>query len=199
MEHAFRTALQRALWRSLRANGFAGSGNTLRRVTLPVVHVFNIQGDRYGGGCYLNLGAHLAYLPAEGGGNVAVADLLEYHCVFRDRVVPAHGPSHPWAYLEDPTPAQESIEFALEALELQAKPFFARYGSYPKSFATLVAESDPSSVHGRDALTYSRIALDLQLKERAMEFIEAGLRSCPERATLLRDELLDVQSRATAA
>lgn len=50
MEHAFRKALPRALWRTLRADGFNGSGNTLRRVALPLVHVFNIQGDRHGGG-----------------------------------------------------------------------------------------------------------------------------------------------------
>src|SRR5262245_59375256 len=102
MEHAFRRNLQKSLWRALRAEGFSGSGNTLRRLDLPIIHVFNIQGSPPGGSCYLNLGSHLAFLPAEGGEAVAPADMLEYHCAFRGRVEPAPGPAFGWAYIDDP-------------------------------------------------------------------------------------------------
>ncbi len=49
-------ALRDHLVPSLRADGFAGSGRTFRRVRHGWVHVVNAQGSRYGGQFAINLG-----------------------------------------------------------------------------------------------------------------------------------------------
>lgn len=73
----FMKALGARLYPILRANGFKGSGATLRRIKEPIVHVFNVQGSAGSAQCYLNLGAHLTFLPGAGGGQIDVKNLKE--------------------------------------------------------------------------------------------------------------------------
>ncbi|NRF72239.1 DUF4304 domain-containing protein [Aquincola sp. S2] len=63
---AFFALLSKRLLPILRAEAFRGSSPTLRRVDGVVVHVFNVQSSAGGACCYLNLGAHLAFLPTAG-------------------------------------------------------------------------------------------------------------------------------------
>ena len=68
--------LARHLHPVLRAAGFKGSGATLRRISGPLIHIFNVRGSRSAPVCYLNLGVHLAFLPPEGGLPLPQADAL---------------------------------------------------------------------------------------------------------------------------
>ena len=43
--------------------GFKGSGSHFRRVNDEVIHCINIQGNKHGGSCAVNLGLHLTFLP----------------------------------------------------------------------------------------------------------------------------------------
>ena len=88
---AFLKLLTRHLYPVLKAEGFEGSGQTLRRIRGPIVHVFNVQGASGGKACYLNLGAHYDFLPCEGGAFVPPAEIEESHCVFRERIDPPPG------------------------------------------------------------------------------------------------------------
>ena len=163
----FLKLLSKELYPLLRAEGFRGSGTTLRRITEPLVHIFNFQGSISSDECYINLGTHLSFLPSVGSKVLPAASLKEYHCVFRDRIEPPTGQAHGWAYGQTP------------------EPFFRRYASYPESFVSLVNGTDPDEIHPSDALQYARIAVHLGLRDRARAFAEAGLASTPETATTL--------------
>ncbi len=58
--------LGEAIYPSLRAEGFAGSGETLRKRLGEVVQVVNVQGGSAADRCYVNLGIHLSFLPEVG-------------------------------------------------------------------------------------------------------------------------------------
>lgn len=47
----------------LRQEGFQGSGQHFRKVKGEVIHTVNLQNNKYGGSCCLNLGVHFTFLP----------------------------------------------------------------------------------------------------------------------------------------
>ena len=104
----FLKLLTKQLFPVLKAEGFEGSGQTLRRIRGPVVHVFNVQAASGGKACYLNLGAHFDFLPGEGGSFVPTAEIEEAHCIFRDRIDPPPGEAFGWAYGADSAQAEET-------------------------------------------------------------------------------------------
>jgi hypothetical protein len=67
---AFLKLLAKDFYPVLRAQGFKGSGTSLRRADGLFHHIVHIQGSLSARGCYVNLGAHLEFLPNEGGFNV---------------------------------------------------------------------------------------------------------------------------------
>ncbi|SCX65217.1 DUF4304 domain-containing protein [Variovorax sp. EL159] len=188
----FLKLLGQRLFPVLRAQGFQGAGQTLRRIDGPVIHVFNVQGASGGKACYLNLGAHLAFLPTEGGGTVAPDALEESHCVFRDRMEPPPGAAFGWAYGATKEQAEENVEFIVSEWEGPGRAFFARYGQYPQSFEQLLRETDPAQIHARTALHLARIAVHLGDRARAQALVDAGLAGAPERATSLKADLAQV-------
>ncbi|WP_442678149.1 DUF4304 domain-containing protein [Sphingomonas sp. ASY06-1R] len=178
------------LYPILRAEGFVGTGATLRRIDGPVIHVFNVQGARSGGEFYLNLGAHLSFLPSAGGGAIDPQEIDEPSCVFRDRLDPPPGPEFGWSYCASPEEAAESVAFIVSEWESVGRAFFARYACYPQSFEALIRKEDPDQVHPSAARTLARIAIELGRPVRASDFLEAALRRVPERATLLKADLV---------
>lgn len=188
----FLKLLTQHLFPVLKAEGFQGSGQTLRRIDGPVIHVFNVQGASGGKACYLNLGAHLDFLPPEGGSPVAPDALEESHCVFRDRLDPPPGAAFGWAYGTTREQAEENIAFIVSEWEGPGRAFFARHGSYPQGFAQMVRETDPNGIHARTALHLARIAVHLGDRARAQALVDAGLARAPERATALKAELAQV-------
>ncbi len=188
----FLKLLGQKLFPVLRAQGFQGSGQTLRRIDGPVIHLFNVQGASGGKACYLNLGAHLAFLPTEGGGTVAPDALEESHCVFRDRMEPPPGAAFGWAYGATKEQAEENVEFIVSEWEGPGRAFFARYGQYPQSFEQLLRETDPAQTHARTALHRARIAVHRGARARAQALVDAGLAGAPERATSLKADLAQV-------
>lgn len=185
----FLKLLEKKLFPVLAAEGFVAQGQTLRRIDGPLIHVFNVQGASGGKACYLNLGAHLDFLPTEGGAPVAPQAIEESHCVFRDRMHPPPGEAFGWAYGSSRQEAEESVEFIVSEWAGPGRAFFARHGSYPQSFETLLRDTDPQQIHARTALHLARIAVHLGDGERAQALVAAGLARAPERATALKADL----------
>jgi hypothetical protein len=185
----FLKLITREFYPLLRAEGFRGAGTTLRRIQEPIIHVFNFQGSTSEHGCYLNLGAHLSFIPTEGGSAVQPASILEYHCVFRGRIDPPPGQSFPWSYGSSDEDAAENVAFLVSEWPTQGRPFFDRYSKYPESFITLVSGVNPNEVDARDCLHFARIARQLNMPDRAATFLHVGLAKAPEQATLLRADL----------
>lgn len=186
---AFMKALRTQLYPILRADGFRGSGSTLRRVDDPVVHVFNVQGSSDAETCYLNLGAHLLFLPKPGGGQPEAKNLKEYECAFRDRFDPPAGTGFGWPYGRNEDEMQETIAFICDHWKLYGQAFFDRYSTFPADFVSLIEDVDESSVHPIELLTLARIAAHLRDYARAASLASEGLKYCPERASDLRAEL----------
>lgn len=186
---AFLKLLTRHLYPVLKAEGFEGSGQTLRRIRGPIVHVFNVQGASGGKACYLNLGAHYDFLPCEGGAFVPPAEIEESHCVFRERIDPPPGPAFGWAYGPDAASAEENVAFILSEWTRQGHAFFADYDAYPASCERLLRQTDPDAIHPARTLNLARIARHLGDTPRAHAFARSGLARAPERATSLKAKL----------
>ena len=186
---AFLKLLTRQLYPVLQAEGFEGTGQTLRRIAGPVIHVFNVQGASGGKQCYLNLGAHLDFLPTEGGGQVAPTEIEESHCVFRDRMDPPPGPAYGWAYGNSMAETEETVAFIVSEWSGPGRAFFARHGSYPQGFVQMLRETDPTAIHARTALHLARIAVHLGERSIAQALVDTGLAKAPERATSLKTDL----------
>jgi len=176
----------------LKAEGFEGTGQTLRRIDGPMIHVFNVQGASGGKKCYLNLGAHLDFLPTEGGGSVAPDATEESHCVFRDRLEPPPAHGSDWAYGQTKEEAEANVDLIVREWAGAGRAFFARYGSYPQSFEQLLREADPKQIHPRNGLHLARIAVHLGDRERARVLVDEALARAPERAASLKADLAEV-------
>ncbi|MBB3914823.1 DUF4304 domain-containing protein [Rhizobium fabae] len=192
---AFLKLLATHLYPVLRAEGFKGSGQTLRRIQAPVVHVFNVQSSRDGSHCYLNLGAHLTFLPWEGGSSGEPNLISEAHCVFRDRMQPPPGPGHGWSYCSSPQEAEENVRFIVSEWERTGRAFFQRYTHYPDCFKRLLESESPERISPRAALHLARIAVELSDQDRARTFIKSGLAQASERATILKSELMSLAQK----
>ena len=170
----FTSLLSKRLYPLLRAEGFRGSGTTLRRVSEPVVEVFNVQASSGGNRCYLNLGVHLTFLPAEGGQVVEPGELKESHCAFRTRVDPPPEQQFGWSYGSSEEEAEGNVDRITHEWERQAQPFFASH-SYPAGVAAMLEAVSPADVHPKHLLTFARIARQLGRTERAMLLGRAAL------------------------
>ena len=173
----------------LRREGFKGSGATLRRIDGDLIHVFNFQGSKSGTECYLNVGAHLSFLPPEGGLSIAVEAIEEPDCVFRGRIESPSGRAHGWAYGNSTEEAERCVEQIVQGWATQGHSFFGRYASFPDSFVRLLQDTQPTAVHARVDLHLARIAAHLGRRDDVIAFARAGLASAHERATLLRQDL----------
>src|SRR5262245_55907085 len=185
----FRSALTRQLYPLLRGEGFSGSGTTLRRAQGGVTQCFKLESDGRNGWCYLNQGAHFAFLPS----TVPLSELEEIHCAFRDRIIPPTGPSRGWVYLEDASEIAESVAFMVSEWRLQGHAFLTRYRTDEASLERLLSEPRPRHLLS-DERTYIRIALQLGQHARARAMIDRALESAPERATLLIAELHELRA-----
>jgi hypothetical protein len=174
------------LYPILRSENFRGSGTTLRRHMAPIVHVFNVQGSRWGNACFLNLGAHLDFMPTAGGGECDPARLKEYECWFRDRVDPPPDRKGEWPYGPDMPSAEQTVDLMLEAWRSQGQAFFRRYSSYPADFIALVKEAIATPPHPIDCLRAARIASRLEMRQEAIVLALSARDRAPQAATILR-------------
>lgn len=83
----------------LRGLGFTGSGCNFRRVANDTLHVINIQGNKCGGSCCVNLCIHPLCLPIEGADGLADPKKLKgYQCAFLRRLTPAKTSDKWWKH-----------------------------------------------------------------------------------------------------
>ncbi len=177
----------------LRSQGFRGSGTTFRRIAGPLVHIVNVQASRDGKCCYINLAAHLAFLPAAGGASVPPPRLLESHCVFRSRVHPRPHFQFGWPY----GPLTTVMPLLVPEVTNQAGAFFTALGTFPDSFLVVSPKHFQPGVASLPVLpilsltgvlpyTFALIHQHLGNRAVARGFAEVGLAQSPITATSLR-------------
>ena len=191
----FSSLLTKRLYPHLRAQGYRGSGATLRRIAEPVVEVFNVQASSGGERCYFNLGLHLTFLPAEGGQIVEPSDLTESHCAFRSRIDPPAGQQFGWSYGSSTQEAESNVERAVVEWEHQAKAFFEAH-SYPSGLTRMLEDLSVTDIHPTHLLTLARIARHLGQRERALHIARSALERVPPAASGLRYSINEFLARA---
>jgi Domain of unknown function (DUF4304) len=196
---SFLRLVSQRLYPALRATGFRGSGTTLRRIDVPVVHVFNVQGGSAGNEFFVNLGATLTNLQMHGVTPTSACTLKEYQCVFRERVDPPAQPNRAWPYPHSDAEAEQTLNDLSTQYAAIAEPWLALHGKWPESFVDLVEAGDALEPPAAHMLVLARIALVLHRTQRAGLLGRAALERCPASASGLRFDLEQLVSAASAA
>ncbi len=196
--NGFLKLLSVKLYPILREAGFKGSGTTLRRHDGCFHHIVHVQGSTSSTACYINLGAHLDFLPAEGGGAFSPKDFREPSCSFRERLQSREDDK--WRYGHSETAALSSSQEMIEAWKAQGQDFFKRFGSGNEAanLERLVLEIEGSAVHPYRALIGARIAAHVGDTGRALRIATSAVEQVAAQATGLRAELNEF-IRLTAA
>jgi len=131
----FATELKISFYPRLRAAGFAGSGQHFCRVRGEVLQAVNLQGNRHGGSCAVNLGIHLAFLPVVAGDLPDSHGIQEIACEFRRRLAGPGMSDAWWNYGDSTAETTASVASLSEMFFAVADPWFER-------FSTAVAVAD---------------------------------------------------------
>jgi len=92
--------------------------------------VINIQGDKYGGSCCVNLGIHPLCLPVDRAKSVADPKRLkEYECEFRCRLAPTGHFDKWWKYDGIFTSPERSADDLEAAFFKYGEAYFSRYST----------------------------------------------------------------------
>ena len=185
--NAFVKLLAKEFYPVLRAEGFKGSGTSLRRADGLFHHIVHIQGSTTARDCYVNLGAHLEFLPSQGGSRAfSPTDFDEPSCSFRSRL---DSPSRDqrWAYGASEADANLSIQGIIKAWNEQGRQFFGRFSTQreTENLERLIKEHGAPERHPNFNLIAARIALHVGDQRRAVQIAASALERVPAQATVL--------------
>lgn len=196
---SFLRLVSQRLYPVLRRAGFKGTGATLRRVSGPVLHVFNVQGGSAGNEFFINLGATLTSLEINGVTPASAAKAKEHACVFRERIDAPVRPRMAWPYPISEAEVEQTLNAMVQQYELVGEPWFTGHGAWPESFVVLTAYEKSLSFHPAHLHVLARIAVLIANRERADLLARAALERCPASATGLRHDLHQLLSATSAA
>lgn len=208
-KEAFFNCLKSEFAPKLRALGFTGSGQHFHRIRNEVIHAINIQVNKYGGSCCVNLGLHLTFLPVAGGSQLADPKKIRAtSCEFRWRLAPSDSTDYWWGYEEGVLAhlpyemvggqGQGPIEKArdlIDTYEAYGEPRFQAVMTV-ESVAHLFQPKDISSgerlsmysyTPARGALTIARIHRYLGDENLARQFAKVGLENIGKAKALRRE------------
>jgi len=182
----------------LRSTGFNGSGSNFRRISNDVIQCVNIQGNKYGGSCAVNLGLHLTFLPiAHTGKCPNIKTVKEVDCDFRKRLTPDDAGDYWWDYkgsILDPT---KNAKHLIRTYEENGATCFAKCISTDQVAAMITVDDLRSNtvIHTfgtmtvpRASLTMARIHAHIGNGALAREYANIGLENIG-RATALKEKL----------
>jgi hypothetical protein len=183
----------------LRGAGFTGSGQNFRRVQGEVIHALNIQGNKYGDSCAVNLGIHLTFFPAKSLQSVPdLKKFCEIDCEFRRRLAPNGQSDHWWKYECAPSSPEKNADSLIDTFFNIGETYFTAYNSTDAIGNSLKAclISEPTSTAARPIggatlvrqfLAGARIYAHHGNAEQSRKFAVAGLASLGK-AVGLREE-----------
>jgi len=170
--------------------GFVRQGRTFRRIRTPLIHVVECRPGSNGEWCYLEMGAHLAFLPQQGGGEFSSATIDEPGCVFRERLVGdgAIGGGG-WAYGASEEASFASVKALGSAWESAGSRFFAAHQMFPDDYRVMLDNADLEQARAIELLVFARIASHLQRKDQALALARLGLERAAPAARSLRAQM----------
>lgn len=194
----FYARLKESFTPRLRAAGFVGSGQNFRRIRGEAIHAVNLQGERHGGGCAVNLGIHFTFMPLGWCEDLPnVKTIKEVDCEFRERLSANPEVDHWWTYGDAFITPEESADSLEQAFFGAGEAYFQNYGSVPAILTAFdsmdFTEKWTAPFLGRmtrvrAALAAARVYEHLGRRCACRCFAEIGLRHL-ERGTGLRKEL----------
>lgn len=170
--------------------GFVRKGRTFRRIRTPLIHVVECQAGSNGQWCYLEMGAHLDFLPQHGGGGYSPATIDESGCVFRERLA-GDGASTGagWGYGASEQESAASVKALCSAWESAGSHFFAAHQAFPDDYQSMLDKADLEQARAIELLTLARVAANLRRKEQALALAHLGLERAAPAASSLRAQL----------
>lgn len=194
----FLRQLDDALREVLSANGFDGSNFEYRRQRGVVTSCLMVQKHSSDPRCCVELGVHLSFLPAAGGGGVIPhSEMTVMHCEVRKRLTPSDTDADYWWSFADPGAPQSVVD----TLVSRGLPFFAGLEEFPGiwsqlSVADLQAgafiEQLPGMTRVRAALLLARCHAFLGNKTACRQFAAYGLEIAPPLASGPKKALRDL-------
>ncbi|WP_018623586.1 DUF4304 domain-containing protein [Kangiella aquimarina] len=173
----------------LRQDGFKGSGQNFRRVKGDVIHTINLQNNKYGGSCCLNVGVHFTFLPVcwDSKQMPNLNKIKEVDSEFRFRVAPEGKSDYWWKFRGNGLfgSTKKSVEHLCETYKVVGRAIFSRYGSVEsvqEAFPLEIFESEElSNIEGgiipsRVALALARINQHIGNKDQQQKYARVGLR-----------------------
>ena len=189
----------------LRGLGFLGTGNHFRRLNGEIINAINIQGNKYGGSCAVNLGLHLTFLPLTWCSALPdVRKIKEIDCEFRTRLSPDMKSDYWWEYGGLRNSPTQSARHLIDTYLERGEPHFQQYDSVEKIAAMISVDEIKQGSYlytfggitsVRAALAMARVHTHLGNTIESKQFAEAGLENIGN-ASLLRREFESILAGA---
>lgn len=187
----------------LREAGYKGSKPNFRRATSDVINCVNIQGNKYGGSCAVNLGLHFAFLPVNWGDHLPdVKKVKEVDCEFRKRLAPKGQADYWWKFRRILSSPAKNARHLIDTFFKFGEPWFERYSTVGDVVEAISLDAVRTGRYlevlggvtiQRAALTMARIHRHLDDNEMAVEFANTGLANIGSATALkpLFEELIE--------
>ncbi|OBZ12802.1 DUF4304 domain-containing protein [Bacillus sp. FJAT-26390] len=178
----FKRLLKETFEQELIKYGFNGTGGKYR--TKPnnhFIYTVNIQADKYGGSCCVELGVYIDFIPNPSGVHVPLNKVSSYDCDFRWRLSDLEDEDLWWSYGETEIEALENIGHMTEIFVEYGLRYFEYFINFPESLTSTSIEDIEQSNKNvkrwgelptdiRLALVISRVHLYVNNSEQAIYF-----------------------------
>lgn len=180
----------------LKADGFAGSGRTYRRVVGDLIQVVSVQGSRYGGQFAINLGIHPLCIPDVLGLPADPKKITESQCEFRRRLA-ASGADQWWQYDNSADSMDAAVKAAADVYCLTGRELLSHFSSKITPLHAVTADAFDRSLYNFHGFGSTKVRMALALArfrkatghvQDAREFAKVG-QAAVGSATSLNKEL----------
>lgn len=171
----------------LRKYGFIGSGFNYKKITdNHYIYAVQIQSNKYGEGCWIELGVTTDFLPNTVGFTIDSKKITPLDCEFRKRLDPGINDSM-WLFGETEEEAKQATVHMANEFERNGLSYFGQFIDFPKPLSQITIEdivnespalkSLEPPLDLRLAMTIARVHTFLGNKREAIKFCEWGLKN----------------------
>ncbi|MFT5820051.1 MAG: hypothetical protein ACI8ZM_001285 [Crocinitomix sp.] len=180
----FKKSITKYLTPKLRVLGFSGSGFNFNKISGNYVHTIQLNGSKYGGEGYIEIGVHLDFLPDSVQLPIDKKKIKSIDCFTRHSLLLENG-KQMVDYGANESETKESIELIHKMIIQDAIPYFNLFNGFPSPFDKISlsdlknhnSEFDNYQLSLDSMLTtlhLARIKFWMGLKDEAIKFAEYG-------------------------
>lgn len=208
----FKQLLKETFEQELKKHGFNGTGGKYR--TKPnnhFIYTVNLQADKYGGCCCIELGVYIDFIPNPLGVHIPLNKVSSYDCDFRWRLSDLEDEDLWWSYGETENEALENIGHMTETFVEYGIQYFGCFINFPESLTSISLEDIEQRNKNvkrlgdvlpdtRLALVISRVHLQVNNNEQAISFATWAINRIGDKivGSALIPEFNEIINKATA-